>query len=162
MDRIDWGVENEMQVQVREFMMSKYQERGSSERALSPEGKLLRFRLVHEEAGELCSAIMKGDEVEVVDGICDLLYVTFGAAEAYGINIKPFFDEVHRTNMLKVPEHQDTFGKVLKGPLWEKPKIAELLTQLTVDGAMAQLNDDPSEWEIDAMPEALLEETDGN
>lgn len=122
----------------------------------------LRYRLL-DEADELRRAIMAEDTVEMIDGICDTLYVVFGLCEAIGIvDIGPFFDEVHRTNMLKVPEHQDTFGKVLKGPLWEKPKIAELLTQLTVDGAMAQLNDDPSEWEIDAMPEALLEETDGN
>jgi predicted HAD superfamily Cof-like phosphohydrolase len=113
----------------------------------------LRYRLL-DEADELRRAIMANDLMEMIDGMCDLLYVTFGLAEAVGIvDLQPFFDEVHRTNMLKVPEHQDRFGKVLKGPGWEPPRIAEMLQRLGYDAAIQQLSDDPSEWEVPAMEE---------
>lgn len=90
----------------------------------------LRMRLVTEEALELCDAIDKGDMVEAVDGIADLLYVTFGTAIAFGVNIGKYFEEVHRTNMAKVPGEGDNLdGKAVKPEGWEPPKIAEMLAE---------------------------------
>ena len=65
--------------------------------------------------------------VEVIDGVCDLLYVTFGTAVAGGYDVDPFFWEVHRSNMDKLsgPKRED--GKQLKPLDWKPPAIAELL-----------------------------------
>jgi predicted HAD superfamily Cof-like phosphohydrolase len=63
--------------------------------------KMLRLRLIVEEAAELAIAMHKNDIIAVADAIADLLYVTIGAALAYGIPIQEVFDEVHRANMSK-------------------------------------------------------------
>jgi predicted HAD superfamily Cof-like phosphohydrolase len=66
------------------------------------------------------------DWPEVVDGLCDLIYVTLGVAVEAGFRLGPFFHEVHRSNMTKVggPVRED--GKVLKPDTWEPPRIAYL------------------------------------
>jgi predicted HAD superfamily Cof-like phosphohydrolase len=61
----------------------------------------LRRRLIKEESKELCRALKRKDEVEVIDGICDLIYVTVGTAVAMGIDLEPFWNEVHYANMSK-------------------------------------------------------------
>lgn len=67
------------------------------------------------------------DEPSTVDAICDLLYVVFNLCEELHIDIEPFFNEVHRSNMTKVPAALSPNKKVLKGPDFEPPRIAELL-----------------------------------
>ena len=62
----------------------------------------LRVRLIQEEADEFAQAVAEGDLVEMVDALCDLLYVTYGAAVDLGVDLEPFFAEVHRSNMAKV------------------------------------------------------------
>lgn len=90
----------------------------------------LRMRLIEEEATELINAIHAGDMVETVDGIADLLYVTFGTAIAFGVDIGKYFEEVHRTNMLKIPGEGDNLdGKATKPEGWEPPKIAWMLAE---------------------------------
>lgn len=71
------------------------------------------------------------DLVEAIDGKCDLLYVTFGAAIEEGVDLQPFFDEVHRTNMLKVGGATRADGKTLKPEGWKPPRIAQMLEKLT-------------------------------
>lgn len=89
----------------------------------------LRASLIEEEASETCAAMRGGDLVESIDGLCDLLCVTYGAAVEFGVNLAPFWDEVHRTNMAKVggPLRED--GKRLKPPGWTPPDIAGVLAR---------------------------------
>lgn len=67
------------------------------------------------------------DEPSAIDAICDLLYVIFNLCEELHINIEPFFNEVHRSNMTKTPGALSSTKKILKGPEWEPPRIAEML-----------------------------------
>lgn len=87
----------------------------------------LRAALIEEEATETIEAIRRGDLVEAIDGLCDLLAVTYGAAIEFGIDLAPFWAEVHRTNMAKAggPVRED--GKRLKPPGWTPPDIAGVL-----------------------------------
>lgn len=91
----------------------------------------LRAALIEEEARETCDAILRGDLVEAIDGMCDVLYVIFGTAVEFGVDLAPFFAEVHRTNMLKVGGATRDDGKILKPEGWQKPQIAEMLRAAT-------------------------------
>ena len=92
----------------------------------------LRASLIMEEAGEFEDAVANGDWIGAIDAICDLLYVTYGAASAMGIDIEPFFDEVHRSNMSKVdpetgmPIYRDD-GKVLKPSTYSPADLKKVL-----------------------------------
>lgn len=90
----------------------------------------LRATLIEEEARETVEAIRAGDLVQAIDGLCDLLCVVYGAAVEFGVNLAPFWDEVHRTNMAKAggPVRED--GKRLKPDGWQPPRIAEMLVAL--------------------------------
>lgn len=87
----------------------------------------LRATLIMEESTELCEALLEDDAVEIIDGMCDLIYVVLGTAVAYGIDLEPYFDEVHRTNMLKASGPLREDGKRLKPPGWQPPRIDEML-----------------------------------
>jgi predicted HAD superfamily Cof-like phosphohydrolase len=93
----------------------------------------LRCELIREEAAETIEAIERGDLVEAIDGMCDLLYVTFGAAVEFGVDLTPFFAEVHRTNMAKEGGSTRQDGKFIKPEGWQKPRIAEMLAEITGD-----------------------------
>jgi hypothetical protein len=110
-----------MQYQVEEFHRTFKHPVGDAPAIRRPE---LRVKLIREEAKETCDAIEAGDLVEAVDGICDLLYVTIGAAIEFGVDIEPVFDEVHRSNMAKVGGPVRADGKTLKPEGWKKPDIA--------------------------------------
>lgn len=68
----------------------------------------------------------KQDIDGAIDGLCDLLYVTYGTAVAWGVRIDPFFDEVHRANMTKLAGEKREDGKQLKPEGWVPPRIKEL------------------------------------
>lgn len=87
----------------------------------------LRAALIEEEAKETVDAIRRGDFVEAIDGLVDILVVTYGAAVEFGIDLEPFWDEVQRTNLAKKdgPVRED--GKRLKPDEWQAPRIAEIL-----------------------------------
>lgn len=89
----------------------------------------LRAALIAEEAGETVAAIRAGDLVEAIDGMCDLLCVVYGTAVEFGIDLAPFWNEVHRSNMAKVggPKRED--GKALKPDGWVPPNIAGVLAR---------------------------------
>lgn len=74
----------------------------------------------------------RGDMVEAVDGLCDLLYVVLGAFDAFGIDAEPFFQIVHEANMTKLGGPKDEHGKALKPPGFVPPqeRIRELLVKL--------------------------------
>lgn len=82
-----------------------------------------RAALVLEEAGELLYAWAKKDLAGVGDALADLLYVTFGAAVAAGIDLRPLFEEVHRSNMTKKPGG----GLKPRGDRYEPPDVRGIL-----------------------------------
>ena len=115
---------HDVQADVAEFHRSLEIPIGSSPLIRRPE---LRADLIREEAGETIDAILAGDLVGAIDGLCDLLCVTYGAAVEFGVDLAPFWSEVHRTNMAKVGGPMREDGKRLKPDGWQPPRIAELL-----------------------------------
>ena len=92
----------------------------------------LRIGLINEELEEFKDAIKNNDLKEAADALTDILYVTYGAGHAFGINLDKCFDEVQSSNMSKLdsngkPIYND-FGKVMKGPNFFKPNLKKFLT----------------------------------
>lgn len=91
----------------------------------------LRYELIREELEELKEAMDDNDVVEVADALTDILYVTYGAAHAFGIDIQACFDEVQASNMSKLgPGDKPIFradGKVMKGPDYFAPDLKKVL-----------------------------------
>lgn len=94
----------------------------------------LRFRLVQEEFGELAIAHGDGDVAEVADALADLIYVAIGMALAYGIDLRPVWREVHRSNMAKSGGGTREDGKILKPEGWTPPDIAGVLRRQGWEG----------------------------
>ena len=116
---------------VKIFMKTFGQE--VKEKADFPNDKItvLRYDLIKEELDELKDAIDKRDIKEVADALTDILYVTYGAGHAFGINLDKCFEEVQNSNMSKLgedgkPIYNDK-GKVMKGPNYFKPNISKFL-----------------------------------
>ena len=87
----------------------------------------LRINLINEELDELKVAMIKKDLVEIADALTDILYVTYGAGHAFGINLDKCFEEVQNSNMSKLgkdgkPIYNES-GKVMKGPNYFKPEL---------------------------------------
>ena len=112
---------------VKKFMETFGQE--IREKAGFPDDKItsLRYELINEELIELKEAIDSKDIKEVADALTDILYVTYGAGHAFGINLDKCFEEVQNSNMSKLgsdgkPIYNDK-GKVMKGPNYFKPDL---------------------------------------
>lgn len=92
---------------------------------------LLRIDLINEEAGEFEDAALAGNIVGVADALADLVYVTYGAAITYGIDLDAVLKEVHRSNMTKLgPDGAPIYrsdGKVLKPSTFSPPDVAAVL-----------------------------------
>ena len=91
----------------------------------------LRYNLVKEELEELKQAIVNKDLLEVADALTDILYVTYGAGHAFGIDLDSCFEEVQNSNMSKLgnngkPIYNDA-GKVMKGPNFYKPDLSKFV-----------------------------------
>jgi len=91
----------------------------------------LRYNLVKEELEELKQAIVNKDLLEVADALTDILYVTYGAGHAFGIDLDSCFEEVQNSNMSKLgkngkPIYNDA-GKVMKGPNYYKPDLSKFV-----------------------------------
>ena len=91
----------------------------------------LRVSLINEELEEFKEAIKNNDLKEVADALTDILYVTYGAGHAFGINLDKCFDEVQRSNMSKLgkdgkPIYNES-GKVMKGPKYFKPDLNKFI-----------------------------------
>ena len=112
---------------VKKFMKTFGQE--VKEKAEFPSDKVtsLRYDLIKEELDELGDAIRKKDIKEVADALTDILYVTYGAGHAFGINLDKCFAEVQSSNMSKLGEDGKPIfnekGKVMKGPNYFKPNL---------------------------------------
>ena len=91
----------------------------------------LRISLVNEELEEFKEAIKSNDLKEVADALTDILYVTYGAGHAFGINLDKCFEEVQQSNMSKLSEDgkpiYNEAGKVMKGPKYFKPDLNKFL-----------------------------------
>ena len=93
--------------------------------------KELRVSLIEEELEELKEAIRNNDIKEVADALTDILYVTYGAGHAFGINLDKCFEEVQNSNMSKLgldgrPIYNES-GKVMKGPNYYKPDLTKFI-----------------------------------
>ena len=116
---------------VKKFMKTFGQE--TKEKAEFPGDKIikLRYDLIKEELEELKEALNKKDLKEVADALTDILYVTYGAGHAFGIDLDKCFDEVQNSNMSKLgkdgkPIYND-MGKVMKGPNYFKPNLKKFV-----------------------------------
>ena len=116
---------------VKKFMETFGQE--IKQKASFPNDKItaLRYDLIKEELDELKEAIDKKDIKEVADALTDILYVTYGAGHAFGINLDKCFEEVQNSNMSKLgrdgkPIYNDK-GKVMKGPNFFKPNLSKFV-----------------------------------
>ena len=91
----------------------------------------LRLDLIKEELSELTEALKNKDLLEVADALTDILYVTYGAGHAFGINLDQCFDEVQNSNMSKLDENGKPIynedGKVMKGPNYFKPDLSKFV-----------------------------------
>lgn len=194
-----YNIEKESYVSACQYMAGTFNDAASSRPKGSPVNLKLRFDLIKEEINETIEAIKNLDEVKVIDGLCDVLYVTYGAAhvtgltldtersekqtarisgvnwdylfdsindlrwqlhwiqldmrdedmpslekdlrelavecwemafKGLGIDLYPFYEEVHRTNMAKLGGPKRADGKQLKPDGWQPPRIAEMLSQL--------------------------------
>ncbi len=91
----------------------------------------LRINLIEEELIELKDAVNKRDIKEVADALTDILYVTYGAGHAFGINLDNCFEEVQKSNMSKLGDDgkpiYNELGKVMKGPKYFKPNLMKFI-----------------------------------
>ena len=121
---------------VKKFMETFGQE--IKEKANFPDDKItsLRYDLIKEELEELKEAIDNRNIKEVADALTDILYVTYGAGHAFGIDLDKCFEEVQNSNMSKLgrdgkPIYNDK-GKVMKGPYYFKPDLGKFLAWLKI------------------------------
>ena len=116
---------------VRKFMKTFGQE--VKEKAGFPNEQItsLRYDLIKEELDEFKEALDKKDLKEVADALTDILYVTYGAGHAFGIDLDKCFEEVQNSNMSKLGEDGKPIynekGKVLKGPKYFKPNLKKFV-----------------------------------
>ena len=91
----------------------------------------LRIKLISEELEELKEAIKNNDLKETIDALTDILYVTYGAGHAFGVDLDKCFDEVQNSNMSKLDENgkpiYNDSGKVMKGPKYFKPNLSKFV-----------------------------------
>ena len=91
----------------------------------------LRYELIREELDEFKEALKNKDILEVADSLTDILYVTYGAGHAFGINLDKCFEEVQQSNMSKLDEKGKPIynerGKVMKGPSYFKPDLTKFV-----------------------------------
>ena len=117
---------------VKKFMQTFGQEVRTN--ASFPNDKIINLRidLIREELSELKEAIEKKDIKEVADALTDILYVTYGAGHAFGINLDKCFEEVQNSNMSKLDENgkpiYNEHGKVMKGPNYFKPDLSKFVS----------------------------------
>ena len=116
---------------VKQFMQTFGQEVKTKASFSDEKTNQLRLDLISEELEELKNAMTSKDLLEVADALTDILYVTYGAGHAFGINLDKCFDEVQNSNMSKLgsdgkPIYNES-GKVVKGPNYFKPDLKKII-----------------------------------
>ena len=114
------------------LFMKKFNQEVKTSSGLSSEKiNSLRISLISEELEELKKAILDNNIVEIADALTDILYVTYGAGHAFGINLDKCFNEVQESNMSKLDQDGkpifNEHGKVMKGPNYFKPDLSKFL-----------------------------------
>ena len=116
---------------VKTFMKTFGQEVKTKPSFSSDKINTLRYDLIKEELEELKIAMENKDLLEVADALTDILYVTYGAGHAFGINLDKCFEEVQNSNMSKLGEDgkpiYNDVGKVMKGPKYFKPDLSKFV-----------------------------------
>ena len=116
---------------VRLFMTTFGQEVKNKASLSSENINNLRINLIEEELNEFKEAVKKKDLKEAADALTDILYVTYGAGHAFGINLDKCFEEVQKSNMSKLGDDGKPIynekGKVMKGPKYFKPDLKKFL-----------------------------------
>ena len=116
---------------VKTFMETFGQEVKNSPSFSTDKINSLRYDLIKEELEELEVAMKNKDLLEVADALTDILYVTYGAGHAFGIDLDKCFDEVQSSNMSKLGEDgkpiYNNSGKVMKGPEYFKPDLTKFV-----------------------------------
>ena len=116
------------------LFMSKFGQEVKKKSELSSEKiNSLRLSLIQEELDELTKAINENNILEVADALTDILYVTYGAGHAFGVDLDKCFDEVQRSNMSKLGEDgkpiYNESGKVMKAPNYFKPDLSKFINK---------------------------------
>jgi len=118
-------------LKVKKFMETFGQEVKSSPSFSSEKINKLRYNLIKEELDEFKEALDNNDLLEVADALTDILYVTYGAGHAFGIDLDACFQEVQDSNMSKLGENGKPIfndqGKVMKGPNYFKPDLSKYI-----------------------------------
>jgi len=118
---------------VKTFMETFGQEVKTKPSFSSDKINKLRYDLIKEELEELKVAMENKDFLEVADALTDILYVTYGAGHAFGIDLDKCFEEVQNSNMSKLDENGKPIynkdGKVMKGPKYFKPDLNKFINQ---------------------------------
>ena len=114
------------------FFMETFGQEVKTKPSLSSEKiNSLRLSLINEELDELKKAMLEENILEVADALTDILYVTYGAGHAFGINLDKCFNEVQDSNMSKLDENgkpiYNEHGKVMKGPKYFKPNLSKFV-----------------------------------
>ena len=116
---------------VKLFMQTYGQEVKTKAEFSDEKTNKLRLDLIKEELEELTHAMSEKDLTEVADALTDILYVTYGAGHAFGIDLDGCFDEVQNSNMSKLDKSgkpiYNEFGKVMKGPNYFKPDLTKFV-----------------------------------
>ena len=117
---------------VRTFMKTFGQEVKTKPSFSTDKINKLRIDLIKEELDELTQALNNKDLLEVADALTDILYVTYGAGHAFGIDLDKCFEEVQNSNMSKLDENgkpiYNETGKVMKGPKYFKPDLSKFVS----------------------------------
>ena len=117
---------------VKQFMQTFGQEVKTIASFSDEKTNQLRLDLITEELEELKNAMESKDLLEVADALTDILYVTYGAGHAFGIDLDKCFDEVQNSNMSKLGKNgkpiYNELGKVMKGPDYFKPDLSKFLS----------------------------------
>lgn len=127
------------QMQVLQFMQKAGQEIPLRPQLRSTSFDTLRYQLLKEEVGEFLDAQVDQDLVEIADALGDILYVAYGAALGYGIDLEPIMDEIHMSNMSKFPTSLREDGKVMKGPNFVPPDLDTVLSRQGWQGPNKQM-----------------------
>ena len=116
---------------VKKFMETFGQEIKSEPSFSTEKIKELRYNLIKEELDEFKQALDNNDLLEAADALTDILYVTYGAGHAFGIDLDACFQEVQNSNMSKLGENGKPIfneqGKVMKGPNYFKPDLSKYI-----------------------------------
>ena len=116
---------------VKKFMTTFGQEVKTNPSFASEKINLLRYELIKEELDEFKLALENNNLLEVADALTDILYVTYGAGHAFGIDLDKCFEEVQNSNMSKLDKDGNTIyndmGKVMKGENYFKPDLSKFV-----------------------------------